>query len=330
MACFFDPPWSRVSPGLAEAVQAWLLSQAAFRLRALGRMTEAIEPMRAGLQMGVAQANWKQAAIRAGNLSELELTLGDVAAAVSDAEQSVVFADRSGDAFQRMSKRTTLADALHHAGGREEALARFREAEAMQAGWQPEYPMLYSLPGFRYCDLLLAGAERAAAGVLEDGDSGEACNEVERRAALTQEWAIQAEAALLIIALDHLTLGRARLYRAIFDGSAPDVAEPEIDQAVDGFRRAGTSHHVPRGLLTRAWLRAAQGRPEDARTDLAEAEEIAERGPMPLYLADVHLYRARLFHNRAALAEARRLVEKHGFFRRREELADLEAAVARW
>jgi len=38
----------------------------------------------------------------------------------------------------------------------------FREAEQMQLEDQPHYPLLYSLPGFRYCELLLAAAERAA------------------------------------------------------------------------------------------------------------------------------------------------------------------------
>src|SRR5205823_12407021 len=74
-------------------------------------------------------------------------------------------ADRSGDSGQRSSKRTTLADALHQAGRREGekgAEGQFREAERMQAEWQPEYPWLYSLWGFRFCDLLLDPAERAA------------------------------------------------------------------------------------------------------------------------------------------------------------------------
>jgi hypothetical protein len=61
-----------------------------------------------------------------------------------------------------MAWRTTHADALHQAGRRGDAEARFREAEDMQAEWQPEYPLLYSLWGFRYCDLLLTAAERAA------------------------------------------------------------------------------------------------------------------------------------------------------------------------
>ena len=47
VACFFETPWSRVSPALTEAAQAWLLNEAAIRLRALGRLTEALEPMRA-------------------------------------------------------------------------------------------------------------------------------------------------------------------------------------------------------------------------------------------------------------------------------------------
>ncbi len=330
VACFFDPPWSRVSPALTEANQAWLLNDAGFSLRALGRLTEAVEPMRAGLLMRIDQKVWESAARIAGNLSGLELTLGDVAGAVRDAEQSVLHADRSGAGFQRMSKRTALADALHQAGRREEALARLREAEAMQAEQRSEYPLLYSLQGFQYCDLLLAGAERAAGGGPEDRGAGEACDEVEQRAAQTLEWAIRAKLSLLTIALDHLTLGRARLYRTILGDSAPDAAEAEIDQAVDGLRRAGAVEFLARGLLSRAWLRSTQNRSKDARADLAEAQEIAERGPMPLFLADIQLYRARLFHDRAALAEARRLIEKHGYGRRREELEDLLRAEPTW
>ena len=61
-----------------------------------------------------------------------------------------------------MGKRTTLADARHQSGARADALALFREAEAMQAKQQPEYPLLYSVQGFRYCDLLLGDVERMA------------------------------------------------------------------------------------------------------------------------------------------------------------------------
>ena len=164
VACLFAEPWSRPAPALSEPARAWLLNEAAFHLRALGRLGEALEPMRAGAEMDVQQEDWKNAAIGYGNLSELQLTLGRVAESVADARRSVEHADRSGDAFQRMVMRTTLADALHQRGETAQARAGFVEAESMQAQRQPQYPLLYSLQGFRYCDLLLAGAERAAWG----------------------------------------------------------------------------------------------------------------------------------------------------------------------
>jgi hypothetical protein len=57
---------------------------------------------------------------------------------------------------------------------------------------------------------------------------------------------------------------------------------------------------------------------------------------MPLFLADIHLHRARLFFREATypwqspqtdLAEARRLIEKHGYLRRMEELEDAEKVI---
>ena len=57
---------------------------------------------------------------------------------------------------------------------------------------------------------------------------------------------------------------------------------------------------------------------------------------MRLFLADIHLHRARLFFREtvypwesphADLAEARRLIEKHGYRRRKEELEDAEAGL---
>ncbi len=162
----------------------------------------------------------------------------------------------------------------------------------------------------------------------------QACRDVEERAAKTVEWVESAGKDLLSAALDHLTLGRAGLYRTILERPDPAdhleesaVEEPrsEIEQAVDGLRRGGRLDHLPRGLLTRAWLRALTGDRDGARRDLDEAWSIAERGPMPLYQADVQLHRARLFGDRTALAEARRLIDKHGYERRREELEDAEA-----
>jgi hypothetical protein len=121
-----------------------------------------------------------------------------------------------------------------------------------------------------------------------------------------------------------------------------------------------------RGLLTRAWCSFAEAsffakatkdesahklRSDEqevarlfsrAQEDLDEAWEIAERGPMKLFLAGIHLYRARLFGRmkeeggrmkypwespKADLAAAEKLIDDCGYHRRDEELADAKAVI---
>ncbi|MEW6219216.1 MAG: toll/interleukin-1 receptor domain-containing protein [Thermodesulfobacteriota bacterium] len=354
VACFFDQPWGRTLPGLSPRHQAWLLNEAAFRLRALGRLAEALEPMRGGLRRGVELKDWHNAARGASNLSELELALGEVAAALRDAEKSVDFADCNDDPSESASRRTTLADALHQAGHPAAALALFREAEDLQAAKQPAYPLLRSLRGFRYCDLLLAEGERAAwrrllgrsdsaaAATQDAGGSAAEHREVLQQIASRGQQMLDRRApddTLLDTAFNHLILGRANLYRSLLAPTPAEAAEAgraardRLADAVQSLRRAGTQHHIPRGLLSRAWLRAGAGDAAGARADLDEAWEIAERGPMRLHLADIHLHRARLFFRTDLaqagqdLAAARVLVDQCGYHRRDQELQDAEAVL---
>jgi hypothetical protein len=344
VAAFFDEPWSRVSPNLSEAEKAWMLNEAAFRLQAIGRLTEALQPMRAGLEMRVQQKNWKNAAISASNLSELEVTLGRLPDAVADARQSITHADQSGDVFQRMSKRVTAADAMHQSGQRAEAGTLYAGAERMQKEVEPEFDLLYSLRGFCYCDWLLAPAERAGwqallrgTGVLPvlepNGQDSYASigAEVERRANAAQTIAIRNQ-WILSIALDHLTLARVGLIGAILTHPLPQptLDLPHAVAAVNGLRESGFMGYLAKGLLTTALYHFVRGDAAAARTALDQAQEIAARGPMPLYLADVHLHRARFFRDRAELAKAAQFIRDLGYGRRSDELVDAEAAAASW
>ncbi len=336
VAAFFDEPWRQVSPNLTEAHQAWLLNEAAFHLRALGRMTEALQPMRATLELNVASGRWQNAAVVASNLSELEVTLGRLPDAVTDARQSITHADQSGDAFQRMSERTTAADALHQSGQRAEAGTLFAEAERMQQERQPEFDLLYSVQGFGYCDWLLAPAEQAAWQHLLnqplsnlESQISDCLAEVERRATTTLSWSTPRN-LLLDIALDHLTLARVDLIRAILANPLPQptLDLPHVAAALKGVRAAGQMGHLPLTLLTASLYHFVRGEHDLALKHLAEAQQIAERGPMPLFLADIHLTRARLFRDRASLSQATTLIRTLGYGRRTEELAAAETALA--
>src|SRR5207253_1696133 len=111
--------------------------------------------------------------------------------------------------------------------------------------------LLYSVQGFRYCDLLLAAPERAAWQIilecggkhqrdaalvsvsdeettskapspLRSAGALQSCRAVSQRAAQTLDWCTNhfTNASLLDIALDHLTLGRAALYAAILQSGS--------------------------------------------------------------------------------------------------------------
>ena len=318
---FFDSPWDKTVSKLTESEKSLVLGIASFDLRALGRLEEAVQPNKAGLEAEILHENWINAAIAANNLSELYLTIGDTALALEYANQSVGLADRSGDAFERMSKRTTLADALHQAGRQSEAESLFREAEEMQKEDQPEYPFLYSLPGFLYCDLLLSQGKY---------------QEVLKRAVQTIEWAKQAiGVSLLDTALISLSLGRAHLLQALQEGSQDFAQAAEhLNQAVDGLRKSGYQYYLPLGLLARAELYRVQGEFERAQHDIEEAMTIAERGEMGLHQADCHLEYARLYlamrdedRAREHLAIAREMIEQMGYHRRDNEVEELEAVL---
>ena len=317
VAHFFAIPWHTPSPNLAPHYQAGALNWAGFRLRALGRLREAQQPMQASEYIRAQQKNWKSAAINASNLSELQLTLGEVAAAVASAARSVDHAERSEDLFQRMARRTTHADALHQYGEQDAALALFQAAEELQKQSQPQYPCLYSAQGFQYCDLLLARGESQQ--VLERG---------EYALDLSMKF-LGKGLGLHDIALDHVSLGRAHLQQQQLP-----PAQQHLDQAVDGLRKARTQHHLPRGLLARAELYRQQGDYKEAEKDLREVLEIAERGEMRLFLCDYHLAMAKLLRTRTDqdqnqpaithhLQTAQQIIHQTHYHRRLPELQEL-------
>ena len=315
LAYFFATHWHTPAAGLTEDAQAVTLGWAGFHLRALGRLREAQQPMQASEDMRVQQKNWKSAAINASNLSELQLTLGEVAAAVASAARSVEHADRSEDLFWRMGTRTTHADALHQYGDQDAALTLFQTAEELQQQHQPEATQLYSLPGFQYCDLLLALGESS---------------QVLGRYKKWLQWRQEGD-SLLDRSLEELTAGRAHLHQ-----QQPTPAQQHLDQAVDGLRKARTQHHLPRGLLARAELYRQQGDYDKANKDLQEVLEIADRSQMQLHLCDYHLAMAKLLQTRTDqaldqnqpaithhLQTAKKIIHQTHYHRRLPELNQL-------
>jgi tetratricopeptide (TPR) repeat protein len=291
LANFFQTPWTVPVPSLSPVDQSWVISTSAFALRALGRLSEAVHPMRAGAEAYVTREAWTNAGATYGNLSELHLTLGEVKEAIAAARRGVDLADIEGD--ERGSNRTTLASALHQSGDLAAAARLFKDAERLQVEQQPEYPILFSFAGYLYCDLLLTQGQTA---------------EVIRRASAILSIA-ELNHWLFDIGLDHLCLGRA------YPPGATESAR-HLNLAVDYLRRASVLELIPLALL-------ARGTPHD----LDEVFRIATRSGMRLHLTDYHLAMARLHHSREHFLKAEALIAETGYHRRDAELEALRQTL---
>ena len=299
------------------------------------------------MEMAVNQATWERAAQGANNLSELELTLGDIPVAVRDAEQSVTYADRGGDAFIRMGVRTTHANALYQAGRWAEAEARFREAEKMQIKRQPEYPLLYSVWGFHYCDFLLAAPERAAWQVIchaglrppEAAVAHRAALQgVSQRSAKMFEWRIPGD-PLLDIALDHLTEGRRRVLRGdsgrLFTKTLPWVLTARRGRSSPGWHNALHTPQPPHPILDtfsqrrEHWPRERAERLGRGMGNRRARPHETLHGRYPSLPSPPLFPRSKVSVGipPTDLAAAEKLINDCGYHRRDEELADAKRAI---
>ncbi len=349
LAAFFQDPWIELLSGFDEQSQALLFNQAASRLRALGRTLEALEPIRKGLEIRLKCMDWLSASRAACNLSEVELTLGNIIDALADSRRAIELASHLTDLDQKIMADTTCGNVLHHAGMRAEAHTLFEGAEKAQAEFVRELPELFSIQGCEYADLLLAPTElKVWCKVLSmcssvdskqylqsrvDAESIdlECLKEIRQRVGRALE-RVTPSGSLLEIASARLAVLRVAFYGAVLNSEFGSTeASEQCAAALLSFREANRADRLPLALLTAAFYHGTLGNdPEQAERFLTEAQQIAERGPMPLYLADVHLHRARLFRNREELAKAHELIHSLGYGRRYRELADAEAAALHW
>jgi tetratricopeptide (TPR) repeat protein len=355
ISCFFDKAYENPVAGLTPSNRSWALGEASFYLRSQGRLQEAIPVMRSSLLIAEVARNWRIAASRARNLCETEMLVGEIAAGSTTSERATDYAQRSRDTYQMLAARVAKAAVVYAASDWQMANDLFVEADQMQQGYQPDFPLLYSSRGYQYCDLLIS-----------QGRALEALDRATRTLPAARQ-----DGGLLTIALDTLTLGRAHLLLSlrsvsvgnsvVSDGDEERPLGDSFDEAIEGLRASGLSEYVPRGLLARAAFRRAVGNWDGAARDLDEAQEIAEPGPMRLYRCDIALERARLAlagrepfaplngrvepspppptvpdageglqlleQARKELDAARNLIAECGYHRRDEELAELDAVV---
>lgn len=319
LSAFFDPPWDNLLPGLTENSQTFIMHQAGSALRALGRLTEAMELLRMSLARSIDRGNWPNATATSSFLSHTLQIRGDLLQSLESAQQCNELANKCDDTAELIYAKIDLAIPLHALGRPKEATALFEEAERMGKGLHQANSTLDGLEGYLYCDLLLDEGRYAEVIIR-------ASNSLISR---------DAQGSLLDIALSHLSLGLAEIL-AVQRGAATGLASAttQLQQAVNGLRRAGQQDYLPLGLLARAALCVQTRDFPSAYADLAEALSIASRGDFRLHQADAHVGYARLYladksptAAREHIASARAIIDATGYHRRDGVLAELDAAL---
>ncbi len=345
MACFFDEPWALLSSNLGESEQRFILNNTGFLFAQTGRLKEAQGIFEMSLLDFLIVKEITQttipASISLSNLSNVELRLGELEKAKLSAELAVKNADWGGRPFDGTSKRTRLANALFKLGDIRNAENIFIEAESIQrSNGGLEY--LSSEGHYLYGDLLLHEVFRECWLIILElnikNNYSQLCKQIVGRCKTVLGYSANL-VQKVDIAFEYVLAARAMTYSSIIGDSMIDEADVYTSKAFILLKNYGNMSLLVDALLDRSmlnWLKSGRKANANSRRDLDEAMRIAEAASMKLSIADIHLYRARLFFNvdfypwKTATEDivlSEEIIRTHGYGCRTGELQDAQGAI---
>ncbi|MEI7731000.1 MAG: hypothetical protein WCO56_15600 [Verrucomicrobiota bacterium] len=277
---FFEQWPSVPKREFSDEEKALLMDDAAHYLFVLGHLTDGAAAMKQAVTQRTKRGEWVDAAINARLLREMYLLMG-MPEAEFWAKESVRLAELSKDLHQRLSEHSGLGQVLHYQGRTEEANTVFKTVQNIVAteGGQLDYRL--GIVGFWYAEFLVDH------NVLSKADSlaGDMLNNARRFG-----WGMDAGHA-------HLINGRVILAEAREESASwKSNAGEHFNKAVELMRSSGQQHHLANALIERSRYYHRCGNHHLSSQDLDEAWLIAVRSSLRLYMADIHLTRASLFH----------------------------------
>lgn len=357
LCCFFSIPWIEVEKTLSPEDQALVFNEASFCLRAVGRTAESVKPVEMSVTIFDKLGKSDSAASTAGNAAEVHLALGDIPAAEKFAAWATNLASRSDQRWMIVSQ-AIYAAIRHAAGHSEEAASIFSKTEFLQSLINPGAKYIVPPQGFHYCEFILDLVERpiwcltirtlTTSGEIESQSFKNKCQDVQIRAGTylsmihAHPFAKGGSGLHRESGLAHIMGARSAICQSYHERdqskarSYVNAAKKDMRIGLLELRLGSETEDLALGLCWNARLRYLENDAVGAQADLDEAWDIAERGPMRLHLADIHLHRARLFFRekpypwespQADLAAAEKLINDCGYHRRDEELADAKRFI---
>lgn len=308
----FKRPFRVVDDTLNAQQAAQVLNQTGYCLRYLGRLREAIEASRASLKLSTELQEFTSASAAARSLEECLALRAEFDEALQYGELGASLAEKTGEPTTIALASTSHAAILAIAGRATEALVWLERGSRGEGGSRYSlhaqayhYAYLYQLQG-RYRD----------------------CVDVttEARRALTTGHEPQLDAMLAL----QQGIGLLELSRADADQSMRQKAAEILRYARRRLSELSKTTIFPRCLAYLAEVEAELGNLEDAKKLIIEAQVTAESGGMLIYGADIDVARCRCAiaqgrpeEARANLARADAQVARTGYVLRKRSVAEL-------
>jgi tetratricopeptide (TPR) repeat protein len=363
LAAFFEINGRVRSDSLSREQQAFLFKQRAYCRRSIGLWTEAKNDYETALKLydgcqmdGAIKV--EQADI-ASHVSHIHFYQCESDLAVKMGEEAVRYAKESCSILRLSISYAFLLDVLLQVCGPKagEPAAKLALQSALDSEGGPSLSVGIS---YRYCDWLLAqGRWPDAWRILVEngaqdrqhphwGPSSHGCRNVV--AALVRRQrdnpGDKAKAVALLRRAVNLFRRSGRedwLVHALIefaDAAALNVtsaislneAENNLNEAFRIAQDAGMKLYLAGIFISRVrnFGRSRVYPWVSLEEDLTQAWKIAKRGNLRLFMADICLLRALLRRDKAELEKARRMISEYGYWRRKQELEDLEEAANNW
>ncbi len=297
LSAFFDHPWDRPSPQLADSGLQRVLEEAGHYLFVLGRLDEALDVLKEAMNHAANQRDWCRAAEMGRLVREVCLLQGKLDEALRYGKKSKHFADLSRNSIRELVEGAALAQVLNYRGGRSKQKARqlFLEAERIQKQVKRGAKHLLSFAGFWFGEFLLdeleAAADKSSKGRLEQQQVVELAQDLQARAQSIIQDAEERRAGMsrgnvrrIDMAVGKVILAHAQLVEEEIRPARRHAAICRLlDRAVGDLEQTGQQHHLAYGLLARAAYHRVTKRYDKAWRDLNQAWEISQRCGLRIY-----------------------------------------------
>jgi len=337
---------------IGDINKACLLKHLGYCLRASGQLDESVKFLQIAFEQYLKCDLLPEAASTLGVLCFAQILLGQLKDALKTADMEASIAERTGCDWVQITAHSRLAEVKSYMGMYPDCSAHYDTAFNKFGSGTLAIPAIRAyfenLEKNEARGAIIGALTRRCGFCIASGQFEEAITWAETVKRLLERGPrrfrseVHSGLMCLFTGQAQMEIAQQVVPETMSSNKAMQRAQVCLEDAVIRFQNGSRQNEIPGALLSLvklAFLREKTLPKNEVvlqKDRLDEAWQIAERGPMRLQMADIHLHRARFFFPEKDypwkspqddLAAAEKLINECGYHRRDEELADAKKAI---